>query len=74
MSFYRPYRAKQAFYTPQVNQYDGIMKPHNPYENLQGVALISNTMGGTAFTSNTLGSGYTDALNLFQFANMLFPK
>jgi len=72
MSFYRPYREKQVF-SPTPNQFDEIMRPHNPMESLQGVALLSNTMGGVAFESNTLG-GVADALNVFALANMLFPK
>ena len=77
MSFRRPYRenGQDQMFSPTPNQFDAIMRPHNPmYSNLNGVAFDTNTLGGVAIGSNTLGSGYTDALNMFQFANMLFPK
>ena len=85
MSFRRPYREENQYFSPTPNTFDEIMQAHNPmFSNLAGVAFETNTMGGVAFETNTmggvamgtntLGAGYTDALNMFQFANLLFPK
>jgi len=75
MSFRRPYREENQYFSPTPNTFDEIMQAHNPmFSNLGGVAFETNTMGGVAIGTNTLGAGYTDALNMFQFANLLFPK